>query len=362
MNKKYNVCVVCNGNKSAIELGILIVSILINSEKDEFYSFHVITDDMLDNDKNYLLKLKEIKEFEINFYAPIKKNIEKYKMWVEKSHGKILPHWKHHVFIKLDVAHILNNLNEVLFLDTDMVVLKSLKDIFNTDLKDKWLLSTDQPAEIIKYLRKDGLKKLRIDEDKLDEHIEKSIENMKKTLKMYGAFDKSENDFISSGVLYLNLKALRDNIKETDIDNCFNKLVNCGLIFSDEAFWNNLVHIDKVIKFPESYNAYLAIWRKEEYSDVHIAHFTGGKLFESTSYYSTIMPEEKNKILLSAWKYFTYTQWFRDNPFYYMDLFSMYNINKLEYKINKLVSIIVWMIPFKKLRNKIRKMVEEASM
>ena len=361
MINKNNICFVANGNKYIIEYGIVIVSILMNSESDERFAFHIISEDITDDDKNKFIQLKEIKDFDIYFYKP---NVEKYRRWVEESKGKITRAWSYHVFLKLEIMNILKDLDNVLFLDTDTLVLKSLNDIFNTNIDQYYLLVTENPlGNIIKYLREDGYKKLNIKYGYEENFIKLSYSNTEKSMKRISILDKKPNEWFSSGFMYMNLKLLRKIMVEKDINNYFLQLINSDIdIFGDEAFFNYFIPNDKILRVSESYNATMAMWRKEECCDIHVAHFSGGTILGSV--FGEIMPEYKNKLLLYGWKYLSYTPWYKKNPFYYNDLFSRYNNIRIDKKINKIVDIIVWLIPSKKMRDKFReklkKMIEEA--
>lgn len=360
MNNKNNVCFIANGNRYIIECATVIVSILMNSEENENFVFHIISEDITENDKNKFIQLKEIKDFDIYFYKP---NVEKYKKWVEDSKGKILKGWSHHVFLKLEIMNVLKDIDKVLFLDSDTIVLKSLKDIFNINIDNYYIIAAESDIDVVKYVREyDGYRKLGINGKNVKNHLEKAHQSIDLMMKNIDILDKKSNEWVNTGFMYMNLKLLREVITEKSMDNYFFKLINSDItIFSDEAFFNYLIPNNKIFRVSSSYNAIMAIWRKEEYCDVHVAHFLGGTLLSSTNIWSKVMPEEKNSILLSAWKYLMYTPWFKENPFYFIDLFSRYNTNRLEYRINKIADILVWLIPIKKLRDKVRKMIEESS-
>lgn len=363
MKEKFNICFIANGEKYIIECAVVIVSILMNSKDDENFSFHIISDTITNDEKDKLIQLKEIKDFDIHFYIP---QTEKYKKWVEQSKGKVLKRWSYHVFLKLEIMNILKDLDRVLFLDTDMIVLKSLKDIFSLNLNDYYIAAAELKIDIINYLREDGCKFLHVKNtsEAKEEYTQKIYKNRKLEYEKMGILDKSPDQWINSGFMFLNLKALRDIMTEEAMDSHFIRLINSDvLMFGHEAFLNYFIPNEKILRVSESYNARMAMWRKEEYCDVHIAHFLGLTLLESV--FTKTAPEYKNKLLLYSWKYLTYTPWYKENPFYYIDLFSMYNSIMFEYKINKIVDIIVWIIPFKKIRDKLRyklkKIIEEAS-
>ncbi len=357
-DNKNNICFIANGNRHIIECCTAIVSILMNSEDNENFIFHMISEDINESDKSKFLKLKETKDFDIYFYKP---NTDKYKKWVEESKGKIINSWSHHVFLKLEIMNILKDLDKVLFLDSDTIVLKNLRDIFNTNIDNYYLLAAEFNINRAKCLREhDGYRQFNIHNP--DNDMKTLIKSMDLMMKNIGILDKKPNEWVNSGFMYMNLKSIREVMTEESIDNYFLQLINSDInAFGDEAFFNYFIPNNKILRVSESYNATNAIWRKEEYCDVHVAHFTGiGTLLLSTNIAHLIL-EEKNSILLSAWRYLMHTPYFKENPFYFLDLFSRYNTNKLECRINKISDILVWLIPIKKFRDKIRKMIQEAT-
>lgn len=83
MNKVMNICLIAD-NKFMPYIAALIVSILKNASQNDNFCFHFIGVDAIEEEnKNKLLMLKEIKDFEIKFYDPNYDNIKKYKKWQE---------------------------------------------------------------------------------------------------------------------------------------------------------------------------------------------------------------------------------------------------------------------------------------
>ena len=363
--KKYNICSIVNGHNYAIELGILIVSILLNSEKDECFSFHIITDDMSDDDKNKILQLKEIKNFDIKFYKP---DVEKYKKWYEEIKDRIYYWWNYIIFVKLDIPEILKDLDTVLFLDTDMIVLKSLKEIFNTDISNYWLLAAKNNSYLVdinnyseEYIKYCNMHKLS--EDELRERCKEIKEDFEKVL----VFDKEPHEWVNSGFMYMNLKELRANINKADIDKHIIKLFETKMRFGHEAILNHFVPNDKIKKVSEYYNVIFPLHLNNEYADkTIIAHFNADHrivISPENKKYSNYIPSYKNKLLLSAWEYLSYTPWFKENTFYWMDMFLKYDKLYLERymdkKIDKIIDFLVWPIPFRNMRDKTRKKLKD---
>ncbi len=68
--------------------------------------------------------------------------------------------------------------------------------------------------------------------------------------------------------------------------------------------------------------------------------------------------ECKNQILYKGYKYLTFTEWFKENPFLYIDKFIIYENykrnNETGYKIKKLIDTLAWFIPIRKWRDNFR--------
>ena len=122
-----NICLACDENYSK-HAGVAIASILANAEEDDKISFFILSDSLNDECKNKILQLKNIKDCEINFIE------------VDKALFKDYQNIKTHEYIplcgyyRLKMATLLNNIDRVIYLDCDIVVNKSLKEFFNTDL------------------------------------------------------------------------------------------------------------------------------------------------------------------------------------------------------------------------------------
>ncbi|WP_051436836.1 glycosyltransferase [Brachyspira alvinipulli] len=351
MKEVINICLISNGHVYAINTGILIVSILMNSDQDDKFYFHIITNDMSDEDKNKLIQLKEIKDFNIKFYTPDLNVLEKYKEFVNKT--KIPFYWGYSPFLRLEIMNILKDVDKVISMDVDLVVLKNLKELFYADISNYDILSIKYEKDRSKSLRFEEFNFLYGEKEKKKEKIEND-DFYNKMLKM-GIVNKNPEDLIFVGVMYMNLKSLRNIISHEKVCKYFNKLIDSKIYGAGEGyFFDYFIPKERILMLDEKYQTDMAIWRKEEYcDDVYIAHYSCGKVFEPSCYF---IPKEKNSLLLKGWKYLIMTPWFKEDPIYFMNIFNQYDNIRLERKINKIVDIIVWLIPLKTVRDKIRKM------
>ena len=321
MNKVMNICLISD-NKFVQYVATLIVSILKNSSENDRFCFHLIEIDIEEENKNKLLMLKEIKDFEIKFYKPNYDNIEKYKRWQEtfKKYGS--PTWHYSVFIKLDIPYILKDLDNVLFIDADSIVLDSLDYIFNMDINNYYAIA---PNSYFKNL------------NKIHPKLYKWINEIG-----FNADARYLTRYLMSGALFFNLKKIREEIGldklANKIDECFNKYGN--IIFTEEHI---LMYIFSEHLGFINMNTDLDIDKNNSIKIVadYFASIIGKPL--SLNFYKPI-----NDYYYKFWEYFSLTQFFKD------DYFNSARVNKSYCAILKLVDKIVWIIPMKSMRDKIR--------
>ena len=91
---------------------------------------HIIDVGISEKDKYKIATLKEIKNFKIKYYIP---NIEQYKNWFGKMYNKA--HFSYSMFARLSIPNLIEE-DKILYLDCDIIVNKSLNELFNTDISD----------------------------------------------------------------------------------------------------------------------------------------------------------------------------------------------------------------------------------
>lgn len=353
MNREMHICTIASGHNFAIYAATLLVSILENSDKDDFFIFHIITADISEDDKNKIIELKNIKNCDIIFHYIT--NIEKYKKWVNDSNGCVLERWSYHIFFKLEIMNVLSDLDKVLFLDADTIVLRNLRDIFKIDIENYYIATVcGIELSVINYIGEEGyiIKNGHSTVEKFKENMH--INN--DPLIHKNVNHKDVSTWLNTGFMYMNLKSLRNILNEHEIEIFIKKCINNGVIFSDEHILNYFIDGNKILKLNDKYHMINAIWLRNEHSDFYIAHFTGGKLLEIDW---TYLPKNKNQIYLKALKYFSKTLWFKEDPIYYINMLleekSNYYEKLFDIKLFAIIDMIVWFIPFKKKRDEIRK-------
>ena len=113
----YNICL-CSDENYARYMRVTMASILKNAADDENIIFHIIETNISDETKNKILSLKKIKNCEINFYS------------IKNSK------YGHPTYLRLFIPELIKYADKVLYLDSDIIVNGSLKELFDIDIKD----------------------------------------------------------------------------------------------------------------------------------------------------------------------------------------------------------------------------------
>ena len=336
-----HICLISDSEYSKY-MGATIVSILKNSNDVDNIVFHIIDTGIFEDDKNKLIQLKEIKDFEINFY---KYDHSKYiEICKEKLKHKV--HVTPSAFCKLEIHNIIPNLDKILYLDCDIIVNKSLFEFYNITFDNNYLIASLLP---------------------------KNIEHLGKDLNAKLGIDSNKHKYFNSGVLLLNLKKFR----EDDIDNKFKEYFNSreSFIHLDQDAFNsackyNIKYVSDAYNFQPRVGFYKII---PDIDDVFALHYSGKEKPWGNECKTIYFYEE-------YWKYFCLTPWFKENPGGYIETMIQQRINNLDIenrfnienerliklesenkvlsdKINKLINTLSWFIPIRKWRDNFRKKV-----
>jgi len=126
-NKNINVCVACDNNYSKYA-GVVIASVLANSNNDESLKFYILDGGIEKSQKEKILELKRIKDCEINFIEIDEALFEDYKK--VKTHAYITLS----TYYRLKLPTLLPDIQRIIYFDCDFVINSSLEPLFNTDL------------------------------------------------------------------------------------------------------------------------------------------------------------------------------------------------------------------------------------
>lgn len=122
-----NICISCDDNYSTYA-GVVIASILTNANKEDILHFYILDGGISDIKKQQILKLKTIKDCQINFVKINENDFTDYKSVC--THKYItLP-----AYYRLKLASLLSEVNKVIYFDCDIIVNSSLNELFNIEL------------------------------------------------------------------------------------------------------------------------------------------------------------------------------------------------------------------------------------
>ena len=204
---RINICLISDENFIQ-HLAVTMASILANANiDDDLYFYLLLSDKISETDKQKILNLKTIKYCNINF---VNIDISVFKDYTLKKRA---------ANYKFFLGHILKDLDKVLYLDCDLVVLTSLKDLFSTNIDNYYIAAVEDYGYYY-----------------LNLHLAYNITNF----------------YINTGVLLINLDSWRKNnlankfikIKEENIKN---------FIFIDQDVIN-LCCTNKIKELPLEYN------------------------------------------------------------------------------------------------------------
>lgn len=129
VNNKINVCLSSDNNYAKFA-GIVIISILSNASFEDDLSFYILDGGISEENKNKIYSLKKIKDCDITF-VPIEQTLfSDFKNITTHSYISIP------AYFRLKLPSLLPDVNKVIYLDCDVIVQKSLRDLFNINMEE----------------------------------------------------------------------------------------------------------------------------------------------------------------------------------------------------------------------------------
>ncbi len=167
--REYNICYSLDSQYTE-QLCVSLVSILKNSDENDNHNFYILDGGLTDKDKYDIELLKNIKNFNIRYIqmdnklfsdCPLLRGTdEKYK-----DYHVTIP-----TYYRFELPEVLPNIGKVLYLDCDIIVRGSLKELFEIDLADKsagMILDSDSSKEAgrlhLKQYRNAGVMLINLD-------------------------------------------------------------------------------------------------------------------------------------------------------------------------------------------------------
>lgn len=124
---KINVCLSCDDNYTKYA-GVVIASVLYNAQTDDNLAFYILDGGISEDNKNKILSLKSIKDCDINFIEIAPEMFEDYAK--VKTHKYISVA----TYYRLKSPSLLNDICKIIYLDCDVAVNTSLKELYEMDL------------------------------------------------------------------------------------------------------------------------------------------------------------------------------------------------------------------------------------
>ena len=346
-------------NKYTIPTTVAISSIVLNKNPNSKYTIYIITYELSGDNKNILIDL-------VNKYKEINIKIIEYDTKLEFNNIKINSYVSKTALIKFYIADILNKHDKVLYVDSDIIVLNDLTELFNIELENNY-------AAVVK-----------------EYNVMEIMQHHKKI---------NVEEYFNSGVMLLNTKKIRN-------ENIGDKLVYYKKMFfnsfMDQDTFNSVFN-EKVKFIHPKYNWLVNVmdyyekdvlekfFKYDLSENIIIMHMAGEKPWNDNIAYKNFFDY--------YWYYYQFTYAYEKDKSYYTikisdqkvkllenNLVNSINnyINDLENKINNLenqisslqnqnssilnqisdikteidtndkINKLVWWIPNKKLRDKIR--------
>ncbi len=265
----------------------LIASILYNSNKNDNYVFHIISDFISDENKQNLEQLKNIADFSIKYY---KISADEFENLNTKNN---LPTACFYRFKLFDILKI----NKVIYLDCDTIVRKDIAELYKTDIKDFYCAG-------------------------VEDIVGKTLK------KRYSLSDSST--YINSGVLLINLKLCKqDNIYEKLIDFISEPLNG---LYGDQDVLNIVVQ-DKVKILDLKWNCMYKYHTEYDNKDYYNSTAKDPSIIHYISVYKPWIPGKYTYLKKDYFKYLKLTP-------YYDDFIFDYQIDENNYICSKLDDIL----------------------
>ena len=284
MNDIMNICL-SSDNNYAPHLATVIISVLKNSPRKSNFRFHIFDGGISDNNKNKILELRNIKNFQLNYYIP---DIKKYNEWFDKLPQKT--RFSPAMLYRLSIPSLLSNIDKVLYLDSDLIVTSNIQELFEIDVENYYAL-------------------VRV------EHF------------------KNKGNYFNSGVMMINNKLwIRDNLLEKFEDYFINNYEKCML--GDQDILNPVLN-NNIKDIGNQYNYYIA--DRNELKDLNYI-----KILHYASKFKPWLETTTNKntiYLYEYWKYFSLSPWFKEEPLKYIRIMIKQEINENKLSNDKILAL-----------------------
>ena len=134
--QKYNICYSLDSNYVE-QFCVSAVSILENADAQDIIDFYILDGGLTQDDKLNIESLKKINNFNIHY---LKINLDDFKFCpllkdIDENHSDY--HVTSAGYFRFKLPELLPELDKILYLDCDVIIRSSLKELFEYDLKNK---------------------------------------------------------------------------------------------------------------------------------------------------------------------------------------------------------------------------------
>ncbi len=133
----YNICFSLD-DEYCHNLAVAILSILSNSSPDESFNFFILDGGISAESKLKIETLKLVKNFNIQYVEVNKNDFSNCPLIKDRNENYKDYHVTIPTYFRFELASLFLDLDKILYLDPDILVLKSLKDIMSIELNDNY--------------------------------------------------------------------------------------------------------------------------------------------------------------------------------------------------------------------------------
>lgn len=296
---KINICLSCDDNY-AQHMAVTISSILKNKAQDDILDFCILDGGISQVNKNKIMQLSEIADFNLEFLTVDNKLFSDCPIQ-EWTHLSVTAYYR------LILPNLKMYWDKIIYLDCDIVVKTSLKELFNTDLGDNYFAAVPD-----------------ISEKKHSERL-------------------SLNNYCNSGVIVFNAKKWRENNAG---DIIFNWIKKNGhqIVLHDQDILNS-VFANKILILDKKWNAQIIRDYDEEtykgWQNANILHF----IHKKKPWIRYNGDEFTNKYIeylkLTPWKNFIFKYYFQVVPVSIFEKFFrfIFEIKNQRNSDNKIITL-----------------------
>lgn len=211
-------------------------SILVNSDKDRFYSFHMLITNISDENRKSVLSMKTDNcEIIFNDVTPYLAKLTK-DLPIRDYYSKT-------TYFRLFIADMFPDLDKVIYIDSDTVVKKDISELFDTDIKDNYVGAVNERA--------------MVEEDVYGTYVEECL-----GIDRYAYFN--------AGVLLINCKAFRNN---SLLSRFGDLLATYDFVVTQDEDYLNLLCKDRVLLLNGKWNAEVFKGIPVPEEDVAVFHY-----------------------------------------------------------------------------------------